>query len=560
MSTPPVAEEISALRKATIEQVLAEGYAPHRVSGGLGSSVRAAASRLQIPDASLCSWLRRQEHLASEGQPNWLPDWSLWNRDSKMPKPASVEARAPARRFIFTAAQDDTPVHEAFWRNLKVYADHLGAELRVGGFTYQKGLYEDHASRTAVYAEAVQPFMCYEHLDLGPISFYGEMNILPTAVRPLSGLETYGGAKWAIFPHAKIQLISVPTLVGQPAKIAVTTGACTQPNYIAKKAGLKAQFHHISGAAIVEIDPAGRPFVRQISATDDGTFQDLDVIVKNGRVTSGHRVEAITWGDIHREKIDPNVALGAWGLDVASDQVLTHDTMLDVLRPRYQFFHDLLDFDARNHHRLKDHHHRFAMVCNGTDLVRDGVSACVSFLRRTERDWCRSVVIQSNHDDALLRWLKEADYREDVANAPFFLRCQAAVYDAINANDKEFNIFRHAMAQMDEHELAGIDFVGEDSSFTICQAAGGIECGLHGHLGPNGARGSALNLNRTATRMNIGHMHSAQILDGVYVAGLSGLMEQGYNHGPSSWSHSHIVTYPNSRRSILTMHGSKWRA
>lgn len=58
-----------------------------------------------------------------------------------------------------------------------------GAEVMVGGFTYQKGLFEDHASRAAVFAEEVRPFMRHEAVDLGPVVFCAEMNTLPTAVR-----------------------------------------------------------------------------------------------------------------------------------------------------------------------------------------------------------------------------------------------------------------------------------------------------------------------------------------------------------------------------------------
>jgi hypothetical protein len=60
--------------------------------------------------------------------------------------------------------------------------------------------------------------------------------------------------------------------------------------------------------------------------------------------------------------------------------------------------------------------------------------------------------------------------------------------------------------------------------------------------------------------MNIGHSHSAAIIDGVYVAGLCGLLDQGYNQGPSGWSHTQIITYPNSKRTLLTILDGKWRA
>jgi hypothetical protein len=35
----------------------------------------------------------------------------------------------------------------------------------------------------------------------------------------------------------------------------------------------------------------------------------------------------------------------------------------------------------------------------------------------------------------------------------------------------------------------------------------------------------------------------------------------GYNKGPSSWSHSHVITYPNGKRSIITLQkNGNWRA
>jgi len=558
--TPPVAPEVSKARKAAFEGALRDGFSPWKVSGGKGSSVREAARRLGMNAVTLQGWLRRQAALVAAGKPNDMPDWDLWSlRLGDAPERAAA-GRAKVRRYLLTAAQDDTPVHGGFWANLRAFAAHLDAEIIVGGFTYNKSLFEDHASRTAVFAEAVQPHLRHERVDLGPVDFCAEMNILPTATRPLSGLEAYTGQKWGVFPHAKIQLSSIPTHVGGPVKLIMTTGACTEANYIAKKAGQKAEFHHVIGATLVEIDDRDRPFCRQINATADGDFQDLDVAVRRGKVTTGHRVEAITWGDVHREKLDPVVAMTAWGLEVETDAVVTRDTMLDALRPRYQFWHDVLDFDTRNHHRIKDHHHLFAMICRGTDRVEDGIASVARFLRRTEREWCLSVVVYSNHDDALLRWLKTADYREDVINAPFFLRCQAAVYRAIERQDPTFNVFRWILGELDDRGLEGIAFVNDNQSFVICQASGGIECGQHGHLGINGARGSAIGLVKTAMKVNRGHEHSASILDGIYTAGLCGLMDQGYNRGLSSWSHTQVVTYPSGKRTLVTFQDGKWRA
>lgn len=464
------------------------------------------------------------------------------------------------RRYLLTSAQDDTDIHEPFWQNLLAYGEHIGAEVVVGPFTYNKAVFSDHETRSGCFRAALQPYLRYDRMDLGPIVFCAEMNTLPTAKDPLSGLDAYTGTKWGVFPHAKIALVTVPTLVGHMPKQIMTTGCVTRPNYIQKKAGLVAEFHHCIGATLVEIDTENRVWCRQINATSDGAFQDLESVVREGVVSRDHRVEAIGWGDIHDPKLDRQVAMAAWGIDIDTREAQPGFSMIDVLRPRYQFFHDLLDFTARNHHRIKDHRFRFAMLHAGTDLVRDEVHGAARFLRLSERDFCRSVVVFSNHDDALGRWLDSADFREDPANAPYFLELQLARYRAIERGERHHNIFREALSWADERNLDGITFVDDHESFLICQDSGGIECAMHGHLGINGARGSARGFQKTSVRTNRGHDHSPSIHGGVYTGGLSGTMDQGYNRGLSGWMHSHILTYKSGKRTLVTMWDGRWRA
>jgi len=466
------------------------------------------------------------------------------------------------RRWLLTAAQDDTPIHEAFWANLNHYAMTIGAELMVGGFTYQKGLFEDHASRSAVFAESVRPFLRHENEMLGPLLFAAKMNILPTAVRPLSGLETYSRGAWAVFPHAKTQLVSVPALPGgRPAQV-MTTGACTLPNYIEKKAGLKAEFHHTIGATIVEVDEQSRVFCRQIGAAADGSFQDLDAVVRNRTVTFGNRIEAICAGDLHIEKADPEVFMASFGYDIERQEVTSETSLVHTLRPRHAAWHDILDFTPRNHHRRGDHHFAFRMLCNGSDHVEDGVRASARFLRAMAFDWMTGVMVASNHNEALVRWLREADPRLDVTNARYWCELNAELYRQIETGRPDFDIIQWALSRHDPlgRALDDVVFVPRNGSYMVCQAHGGIEIGMHGDEGPNGARGSALGLTRVAMRMNVGHAHSPGILDGVHTSGLSGLLDQSYNSGPSGWSHTHGLIYPNSKRTLVTLIDGKYRA
>jgi hypothetical protein len=318
------------------------------------------------------------------------------------PEPRLISIDAPVRRFILTSAQDATELHHPFLTNLEAYRDHLQAsgpcEIIIAGFTYNKKLFENHDPDKEPYWDPrIEQYRVQERIRLGDrVDFCGEMNTMPTAKTPLTGFETYTRSRWGIFPHAKVQLRSVPTMKNAPAKIVMTTGAVTKPNYVRKRAGIEASFHHALGAVLVEIAADGTFFCRHLLGEKDGSFYDLDLRVQTmqvdkgvtfGAITSGHRAKAINWGDLHVAQIDPEVAErrsattrpeGRPRAHLASD----HDTnsILDTLRPEYQFFHDVADFQSRNHHNLRDPHHMYALFCEGVDSVEEELREVATFI------------------------------------------------------------------------------------------------------------------------------------------------------------------------------------
>lgn len=460
---------------------------------------------------------------------------------------------AKGSRFVFTSAQNNTHVHEKFLAALKVFCNARDAELFISRFSYNKSGFQNLTKAgegdELFYDKRIKPYVFDTSMEITPsLVFCGELNILPTAENPLSGFDNYTRKASAIIPHAKVQMKSVATLPEDQPKILYTTGSVTQRNYIQKKAGQKADFHHVFGAIYVEVDENGTHFVRQLIADDNGAFYDLTDYFTPKGVKHGKRVEAINYGDIHIEKADAAIAAISFS---------NPDSMLNTLRPRYQFIHDLIDFEARNHHNIKDPFFWAKMYYEGKDRVENCIYKAAIFLKSIERKDCTTVVVESNHDLALKKWLTTADIRYDPANAEFFHRASMILHRAIISGDRDFSIFEHLLRDTEHVDNARVQFLRENDSFCI---AGEVECGLHGHLGPNGARGNPRNLRHLGRKANTGHTHSAGIVDGVYTAGVTGKLDMDYNKGPSSWSHSHIVTYPNGKRAIITIKNGKWRA
>lgn len=477
-------------------------------------------------------------------------------------------AAGQVKRHIFTCAQANTLIHEPLWNNLLALAQHYDAAVHVSTFTYDLSSYgaasvkrgkAKQSSDEPWWDERVTPYLNDDSCTVAPgLIWCGEMNILPTAVRPLSGLESYTGRKSGIFPHVKIAMESVASGKHEGTKFNYTTGTITQRNYIQKKAGQKAEFHHGYGALLVEVDGSGGWWCRQLNGDSEGTLYDLDVRAKDGKVTTGHRVKAIQWGDIHRPRIDAGMMNLLWGWTVFGP--VRADNMIDTLRPEFQFMEDVLDFRPRNHHEMRNFHRMYEKFVTGNDSVFAEIEGAALFLSvESKRDWCNTVVVRSNHDAAFDRWLREADYKTDLKNAKFFLKAQLAFLDAIDRQDRGFMPFEWACRELGVR--GDVKFLRQDESFIICpDANGGIECGHHGDKGANGARGTLSGFAKSGRKTNIGDKHSAGIMDGAYLAGVAGDLDHGYNEGMSSWSNSHIVTYQNGKRCIVTVWNGKWRA
>ena len=457
-------------------------------------------------------------------------------------------------RFVITSAQNNTYVHEKFYKSLLKYCELNEAQLLVSTFVYDRkgwqhgGKSADKINKDYWYDPKISPYRCDEPVQLAEgLVFCGELNILPTDSNPLGGFYNYLGNESGIIPHAKIQMESLPSRKDDPARLMYTTGTLTLRNYIQKKSGQKAEWHHCFGALVVEIDQDGDWFVRQLHAEQDtGEFYDLDKLyTPEEGAYLGIDTAAINYGDIHAAKMDKVVANTCWS---------GVDSILDSLRPRYQFVHDVLDQQARNHHNVKDPHFLFKMYKEKTENVKEEVLLTTKIIEDMKRPFSKIIVVDSNHDNALEKWLREQDYRKDPVNSIFFLELQLAIYKAIE-NGEDLHTFEYA-AKTVNPSLKDVIFLKPDESFEYV----GVEFGQHGHNGVGGARGSTLQFRRQGIKFNIGHQHSAGIKDGVYVAGICSKLDQDYNVGGSSWSHSLIVTYKNGKRTIITLKNGKWRA
>lgn len=484
-----------------------------------------------------------------------LPCSVAWQKKRRASKRAAAEAtprfaRAlTGKRFLITSAQNATPVEPQFWAALKIAAKHLGAELVVIPLRYKNptSVWSAQQERDDWWAEEVRPHLFNQRKKLGPnLVLVGDVKIQPTAVRPLSGFEALTGAESCIIGHPKMQFRSVPSPTGRFPKILSTTGSCTRRNTTDTKAGKLGAFHHFTGAVLVELD--GRHFhLRQLNADrTTGEFIDLDKLYTPRDVKPAPPALGLVLGDTHARFADPVVDLATFG----------PGGIADTVRPSKVVFHDLLDgYSVNPHHEGNP----FIAAAKGQSCmggVLEEVRHAVQFV--TDRcDGRQAVIVPSNHDNFLARWVISTDWRRSPANARFYLETALAMLKSTRmtaGGTVHADPFKHWVDKL--KGAAPIRCLEADERFEL----GGVECGLHGDRGPNGARGSLRNLSRIGARVISGHSHTPGIEEGHYQCGTSTPLKLEYTRGPSSWLNTHCVVYANGKRSLITIIDGQWRA
>jgi hypothetical protein len=519
-----------------------------------GGNISAVARELNL-ERSTC---RQHLRVAGAGKKPLAGGKIRGTKELKLSLPRGKDIK----RFILTSAQNNTHVHEDFWENVLALAEHYSAKIMVGTFSYNQNHYgklsvkagkEKEVENTLWFDDKLKPYLSDDRIELAPgLTWCGEMNIQPTEENPLSGFESYVGPSSVIFPHTKIEMRSIATAVNQPVKLLYTTGCVTLMNYIQKKAGLKAEHHHRYACLVVEVDSKGNWWVRQVAARKDGrSIQDLNVVVEYGEVISvSAAVEAITYGDLHATMVD--LVCSAASIN-----------MLDTLHPKFQFLHDTMEGAAINPHvrKYKDNQEAFSVWLRGLQKAAEEIKQTRVVIESYLRPWCQTVVPDSNHDRSWFkRWLSDFDYRKDPGNAELFLRLQTFMYAEQRAGKlpKNVNLMQHIFETEGGMAPGAVKFLLPDEPFTVKE----VECGMHGHLGPNGVYGAPGNLSKIGVKSTTGHTHVAGIYHGLYVAGTSTKLTADwcYTVGPSAWSHSHVVLYPNGQRTVVTLRAGKWHA
>lgn len=464
------------------------------------------------------------------------------------------------RKFIVTWAQNNTPVHERFFNNLQAYASHINADIHVIAGRYKNPTsiftdrnYDQWHHRVIPYLDAARHNL-HKYL-----SIMSDVKIQPTAVNPMTGLEGISGVNSCVFGSPKVHLQMMPVLEGCKPKMMLTTGACTVENYTDSKAGKKGEFHHTLGFVIVEIKDDETFFVRQVTAELDGSFIDLwNKVQFNGEkneltfnsmteklqwsaanfgedyyywkgkstVTQIREIDACILGDLHYGKEDRSV-------------ILATQDLLSKIRPTHVVLHDVFDGDSINHHERKDPFIQYQKEVKGTNSLKAEIDYLLDELKIFE-EFDRVVIVRSNHDDFLDRWLKNEDWKKQptAKNSLEYME-----YSSILLKQYSTDQVKGVIPEIINKRFPKYITLGRSDSYIVND----WELAQHGDVGSGGSRGSLQQFRKLNTKIIVGHYHSPGRLDGALSVGTSTGLRIGYNVGPSNWLQSHVVIHKNGK-------------
>lgn len=462
-------------------------------------------------------------------------------------KPVKVKRKAI---YVITCAQNATPVFKEGLDSLRVYCKERKAELIVIPNRYHNAtsIWTSKDEKSDWWASEIKADLVDKRIELNPnLVLLADIRIQPTAVRPTSGMETFCGGQSTIIGHPKLETVTIPTPQHHLAKIISTTGSITVDNYTDSKAGKKGEHHHTFGALVVEIS-GDKFFMRQLNMDEDGSFYDLDCLYTPTGHTTGHRAAGLVLGDLHERFVDPNVVKATF---------TSKHSIITTVKPETIVFHDVMDFHSQNHHHKHKVFTKIAKHRDDRSSVEDEVDECAAFIDKHTLPGQRIIFAPSNHPDALARWVEDTDWKEDPENCEFYLKTALAMAVSARMSESGASYIDPFVYWMRQKLLSAdrCEFPARDDSVLIA----GIECGMHGDKGPNGARGNIRGFGRIGVKSIIGHSHTPGVIDGVYQVGTSSRLKLEYSGGPSSWMHCHCFVYPNGKRSLVWIIDGDWK-
>lgn len=224
--------------------------------------------------------------------------------------------------------------------------------------------------------------------------------------------------------------------------------------------------------------------------------------------------------------------------------------VIDQVGVKDLVLHDMFNGRSISHHDEKKHVKKAVKFYAGEMSLEE--EAKITAREADElASWIRGKLIwvKSNHDDFLFRILEDGRYIKDPVN---YVICSSLIEPMFLGQDP-LRVLIEGKGGLKNRDR--IVWLQRDEDYKIA----GHECGAHGDLGSNGAKGSLTSMEQAYGSSISGHAHTPAIVRNTWRVGTSSKLKLDYNRGPSSWMNTSCLAYPNGARQLINSIQGKWK-
>jgi hypothetical protein len=375
-------------------------------------------------------------------------------------------------------------------------------------------------------------FFIFDDISLNSNLFISTIRLGAKQIDPITGLGRVAQAKGSFIyasPKQRLKYIGVDNAKIPHAMI--TTGALTVPNYKtqrfwSERTAYIATTDHVLGAIIVEIEDDEHFHFRQIQADSYGSFTDLGTQYNADGTTVINPPKVFVLGDLHSGDDTNQEALKCF-LEKAVKE----------LKPDKIVLHDVFSGNSVNHHELG----KTITEAKNKLTLEEELKILSDYLNYIQSFAKEIIIVKSNHDEWLEKYLNSALYIHQKWNYRIALELAMALFDGYDplkwAMENKYNLKNPQkftwLKRKDDYKIAG------------------VQLAAHGDKGVNGAKGNIKQSELAYNNCIVGHSHSAEILRKAWCVGTTTKLDISYQTGPGNWTHSSCILYKNGQRQML---------
>jgi hypothetical protein len=447
------------------------------------------------------------------------------------------------KKFVVTTAVTGCAVHQPFLDSLKALCTRENAKLLILVCS-DPAKPKDASNDELVDRKLLEETIILEDSRLNSNLFLSTIKLSAKQLNPTTGLQRIGKKNGSFIyasPKIFLKYTSVRNDKNKWPHCIMTTGAITRPEYnsemyMSQRTAYIADHDHKLGAIFVEIQDHEKYHFTQVECKNtNGEIFFRDNRIEPSGVLSKVKARAFIMGDMHSGFSCPKTKK-AW------------TEIIELTKPEFIAVHDGFNGISVNGWIESDFVAKYLRSKSGLDCVETELRVFMTELKYYASRCETLLVIPSNHNEWLERWLRKGKFVTDSKNACIGAKLFVAMCEGHNP-------LRYALEVLCGMDVKNIQWLDRNEDFYIED----IQVNCHGDMGVNGSKGSLQGMENAYPESFSGHSHTAGILRDAWAVGTSGFLQEEYNNGPGTWTNTSGLIYPGGCRALVNSLAGSWR-